>query len=377
MFETAKRHPSAEPSEKQEGVQSGTAAESRLDPVTGSWTIFSPQRTGRPDEFVEGGSQIAPNIDCPFCPGNEDSTPDAVWIGRISSEDSSLDILESAPVDSDWSVRVVPNKFPAVDGIEVREGAKRSGVELFQRRGIGGGHEVIIESRHHVQSLTDLDLAELNLVFRAYRDRLRYWRSVAGISYLSAFKNVGAKAGASLSHSHSQLIATDRVPSMVSHSINLMTRHRATTGCCLMCDLIRGEIKQHQRIVWRDQSLVALCPFASHLPMLVRVTTLEHEGCFENLDDERLESVSRLVGKVVSWLERLLPNTAYNFCLQTRPPAMKDSHDAFHWWIDIFPRMTQVAGFEWSSQCMINPVPPEDSAAKLRACARSEDPRRL
>ena len=111
--------------------------------------------------------------------------------------------------------------------------------------------------------------------------------------------------------------------------------------------------------------------------MLVRVTTLDHEGCFENLDDGQLESVSRLVGRVVSWLEKLRPGTAYNYCLQTRPPAMDDTHDSFHWWIDIFPRMTQVAGFEWSSQCMINPILPEDSASKLCACARAEDPRNL
>jgi UDPglucose--hexose-1-phosphate uridylyltransferase len=234
---------------------------------------------------------------------------------------------------------------------------------------------VIIESRHHVQSLTELDLAELQLVFRAYRDRIRYWRNVPGVSYISAFKNVGGKAGASLSHTHSQLIATDRMPVAVSTSLERMARHRATTGCCLSCDLIRGELKYKKRVVWQDRSLIAFCPFASQLPMMVRVTTLQHHACFEDLDEDCLESVARLVGRVISWLERLRPGTAYNFCLHTRPPGMSDPHDSYHWWIDIFPRMTQVAGFEWSSQCMINPIFPEDSAKRLRACARAEDPR--
>jgi UDPglucose--hexose-1-phosphate uridylyltransferase len=180
-----------------------------------------------------------------------------------------------------------------------------------------------------------------------------------------------------LSHSHSQLIATNRLPAQIKDSIDLMSRHRAATGCCLMCDLVRGELKSKQRIIWADNALVAFCPFASHLPMQVRVTTQEHEDCFENLDNCQLESISRLVGRVVSWLEKLRPGTAYNYCLHTRPPAMDDTHESFHWWIDIFPRMTQVAGFEWSSQCMINPILPEDSASKLGACARAEDPRYL
>jgi len=379
MIETTKRVPLVEPNRRQQQSDGDSTAESRLDPLTGNWTIFSPQRTGRPEEFVEDTGKVKTDVTCPFCPGNEASTPEPVWIGRISGEDSSLDILKSMASEAsetDWSVRVVPNKFPAVDEIDVGK-PTHSDSELFQCRRIGGGHEVVIESRQHVQSLTDLDLAELNLVFRAYRDRLRHWKTVPGISYVSAFKNVGGKAGASLSHSHSQLIATNSLPVAIQTSLDRMVRHRAATGCCLLCDLIRGEVKQKQRVVWHDDQLVALCPFASHLPMMVRVTTLEHQGCFEELNDDTLESVSRLVGRVVSWLERLRPGTAYNFCLHTRPPAMEDSHDSFHWWIDIFPRMTQVAGFEWSSRCMINPVLPEASASKLRACARSEDPRSL
>jgi UDPglucose--hexose-1-phosphate uridylyltransferase len=234
---------------------------------------------------------------------------------------------------------------------------------------------VIIESRNHVQSLSELDLAELLLVFQAYRDRMQYWRGMPRVAYISAFKNVGARAGASLRHAHSQLIATDRIPPAVSASIRRMVRHRAESGCCLQCDLIRAEIKARQRIIWQDHSLLAFCPFASHLPMLARITTVNHHACFEDLDAGTIESVSRLVRRIVSWLEYLRPGTAYNFCLNTRPPAADDRHDSFHWSIDVFPRISQVAGFEWSSHCMINPVLPETAAARYRARALSEDPR--
>lgn len=379
MIDTAKQTPLVAPARELLDRHGSSAAESRLDPMTGQWTIYSPQRIGRPEEFVEAAARIDPNLNCPFCLGNEQATPEPVWVGSISADDSSINILkpQKTSVDErDWSVRVVPNKFPAVDPMD-SDTENRGSSGLFQRKAIKGGHEVIIESRHHVHSLSDLDLAELRLVFRAYRDRLRYWRKVPGIRYLSVFKNVGVKAGASLSHSHSQLIATDRLPSHISHSLDLMTRHRATTGCCLLTDLIRGELKQQERVIWCGKKLIAYCPFASHLPMLVRVTTLEQVGCLEDLSDKRLQSVSRIVGRVISWLERLRPGTSYNFCLHTRPPAMDDPHDSFHWWIDIFPRMTQMAGFEWSSQCMINPILPEDAAARLRAVAQAEDPRRL
>ena len=127
--------------------------------------------------------------------------------------------------------------------------------------------------------------------------------------------------------------------------------------------------------MWHDDALVAHCPFASRLPMMVSVTTLEHQACFEDLSAKAVESVSRLVVRVVSWLESILPGASYNYCLHTRPPAADATRDSYHWSIEIFPRLTRIAGFEWSSQCMINPVLPEVAAAKYRSRAVAEDPR--
>jgi len=355
----------------------GRAVESRLDPITGNWTIFAPHRVQRPEEFVPQRDFVGKQIACPFCPGNESETPPPVWVGKISDDDSSLDILDPRNVngsDECWSVRVVPNKYPAV-GQNCESSPCPRDQSLFQRRPLAGGHEVIIESRSHVESLSQLDLSEIQLVFSALRDRIKYWREVPGIAYVTAFKNAGARAGASLRHTHSQLIATNRIPAAISRVVDRMKHHRASSGCCLHCDLIRGELKARQRVVWRDDSLIAYCPFASYLPMLIRVTSLDHQPCFEDLDDQTLDSTARLVRRVVSWLEKVRPGTAYNFCLHTRPPGSDDPPDSFHWSIEVFPRMTQIAGFEWGSQCMINPMLPELAAAKLRACARAEDPR--
>ncbi len=336
MIETGKPRPSSgQPNPAAPLIE--RAAESRLDPLTGNWTIFAPHRDQRPDEYVEYEEVRTKEVECPFCPGNELTTPDPVWIGRISDEDSSTNILDAASLCRDqWSVRVVPNKFPAVNPADTRNELRHVS-PLFQWSPIHGGHEVIIESRNHVQSLSQLDLAELRLVFQAYRDRMRHWRSVPGVAYISAFKNVGAKAGASLCHTHSQLIATDHMPPAISSSVARMVHHRAASGCCLQCDLIRAELKVQQRVIWRDDTLIAFCPFASYLPMLLRITTLEHQACYEELDDDVIDSVSRLVGRAVSWLEQIRPGTAYNFCLHTRPPGANDPPDSFHWSIEIFP----------------------------------------
>ncbi len=348
------------------------AAESRLDLLTGQWSVFAPNRDARPEEYVPSGETINRALQCPFCCGHEGSTPAPVWIGRIDDGVCQTDVTDGS--QADWSVRVVPNLYPAVDATP-KPIESQAGSPLFQRASAYGGHEVIIESPQHVASMSRLDLAEVQLTFLAYRDRLRHWRKCPGISYLTIFKNVGEKAGASLRHSHSQLIATDRLPMSVETSVKRMSRHRAETGCCLQCDLVRAELKAEHRVVWQDGKLIAFCPFASRLPMLMRITTQQHQSCFEQLDEATIESVSRIVYRAIAWLEKLRPRTAYNLCLSTQPPAADDSSDAFHWSIDLFPRMTQIAGFEWSSGCMINPVLPETAAADYRRMAKAEDPR--
>ena len=312
-------------------------------------------------------------------------TPEAVWVGRTHDDNADLDGSEGGDEigcrlehdDADWSVRVVPNKFPAVAPLQSAEAGSSVQIgSLFQARSIGGGHEVIVESPHHSRSLSELDLEQVELVFAAYRDRIRYWRSVSGIRYISVFKNVGREAGASLQHSHGQLIATNALPSEVCRTSERLERYRATTGCCLHCDLIRAELKDKRRVITQNDALVAFCPFASAMPYLVRITTREHHDRYEDLSCSLIREVARMARRVVGWLEQMKPGVSYNYLLQTRPPRVPRDADAHHWSLDIFPRITQIAGFEFGSHCMINPVLPEMAAAEFRRYALAEDPRR-
>jgi UDPglucose--hexose-1-phosphate uridylyltransferase len=363
-------------------------SESRFDPISGEWTIFAPHRQNRPNEFRDDPVGPSVQVQCPFCRGQEHMTPDPVWVGRPGECDGQYDISRRSEITSeyDWSVRVVPNLFPAVLPIQDahsrptsstlnRATTKADPSRLFRSTPVAGGHEVIIESPDHVRSFAELDLSEAMLVMMAYRDRIRFWRSVGSIGYISVFKNVGGDAGASLQHGHSQLIATNNLPASVRQVCDNLLRHHAQTGCCLQCDLLRAEIREKSRVIYHSDDLVAYCPYASRLPMLVRLTSLKHQDRFEDLDDVSLENVARLFKRVVMWVERLHPGVSYNCLLHTRPPAASGDSDAYHWSIEIFPRLTRVAGFEWSSNTMINPVMPELAAERYRACAVAEDPR--
>ena len=363
-------------------VQPAVTSESRYDTLRNEWTLFAPQRNGRPQDFDVVTADESSSQGCPFCAGHENQTPEAVWVGRLSAHQGKkryeIDGEPGRPTD-DWDVRVVGNKFPAVQNCsgETTKTSSSHSKSLFSRVEAVGGHEVIIESNRHTRSTVDVSPLQTELVFAAYRDRLRHYRDQPEVRYASVFKNVGHDAGASLAHSHSQLIATSFMPHAVERSFGLMNRHRAKTGCCMLCDMIREERKAKVRVIARDNHAIAYCPFASHLPLMVRVTTLQHQASFEDLDDASLSAVSRMVYRVISWLERIRPRTAYNYCLNTKPMDNSDSSDSFHWSIDIFPRLTKVAGFELSSNCMINPMLPEEAAKLFRHHAATDNLQRL
>lgn len=383
--------------------------QSRRDLLTGEWTIFAPARDARPNEFEttppesvregdESGVEVVreaaagfrdrgsdPISTCPFCTGSESQTPLAVWSGRWldnpPSHDPTFEIAHGE--QPGWNVRVVPNKYPAVSSEatadqdtspRVLASLNKSSNAFFPNEIVSGGHEVFIESPGHTESLTQGDPADVYLLMAAYRDRIGHYRTVPGIKYISVFKNNGPAAGASLSHSHSQLIATSILPSRIRTMVKRMQAHRAQSGCCLQCDLLRAELADGSRIVSHTGGLVAFCPFASRHPGTIRVTQTKHNAYFEDQSDEELDSLSRMIVRLISWLESSFPGIAYNYYLHSCPPA-SDHSDAFHWSLDLFPRLTKTAGFEWSSDCIINPMLPETAAATYRRRAADSDPR--
>ena len=391
----------------------------RRDALSGDWVIFAPGRNERPAEMLEREQFIETHHECPFCAGNEAHTPPATLSIRDQSEGNG---------HKEWSVRVVPNLFPAVlsaDAIREKsvprssqmteratgdqavlqraefflpkspgitdpskptpEGslgtpthqeddshfgfpsnlASNNSDSLFQSYNLHGGHEVIVETPAHVETLTALSARHAGRVFEAYAERIRFWAATPEIQYVVVFKNVGAAAGASLRHTHSQLVATSLLPPAIRRNCRRSTDHYRRNGHCLMCELIGGEIAAGTRVVAQTENFVAFCPFASRLPFLVRIAPREHADRFELESPSRLHEVASLAQRTIRALESLFANCAYNYTVHTRPRhGTRGSH--FHWWMEIFPRLTKVAGFEWGSDCFINPITPEMAAQQLR-----------
>jgi UDPglucose--hexose-1-phosphate uridylyltransferase len=354
---------------------------SRLDPISGSWTIFAPGRARRPDQFKAHRPQPDASMDCPFCHGNEKLTPASVWSAKLSEDE------EVVPQSADWTVRVVPNLFPAIkpecrvethpsnEDCEKETRISRLAQSLFVEEIASGGHEVIIEAARHTRSLSELNLAEIALAFSAYAARMRHWRQQPGIQFISLFKNVGRDAGASLQHSHSQLIASNHLPQSVCEVNHRMRSHFARHGRCLQCDVLQAELENKDRIIHQSNSLVAYCPHASRFPYLIRITSREHVGCFEDLSVSMNEEVARLVLRSVRWLEAVIPGVAYNMMIHTAPPGDHCDSETHHWSLELAPRIGRLAGYELSSGGMINTVYPEAAAEEFRAQARRSDPR--
>ena len=349
--------------------------EMRYDWLSDRWVIFAPNRLARPDDF-SASPAVPPNTiatSCPFCKGSETQTPEPTLV---------INKPGSNPNQNEWLVRVVPNKFPAVshshpsvsllyasclvDPAPINHSPSGHSPEnLFLKRFTSGAHEVFIESPNHVSSITSLPIDHLAVVFQAYRERLLAWRKLGTMRYGVVFKNYGLDAGASLIHSHSQLICTDFLPSDVFKVQKRMQQYMDEHRRCYVCDVLEQELQSTERIVAQNDHYVALCPFASRLPYSVSIVPKRHQSQFETSTNENLEDLARIAMRVLKAFETEHPQASYNTILQTSPFDLS-SNSIFHWRLKIIPRLCKVAGFEWSSDCFINTVTPEDAARNLR-----------
>jgi len=259
-------------------------------------------------------------------------------------------------------VRVIPNKFPA---LEIEGELNKRGEGIYDMmRGVGA-HEVIIESPRHVISTSELSEEQLREVLWAYRDRLVDLKKDPRLVYGMIFKNVGAAAGASLEHSHSQLIVTPIVPINVWEEMTGSLEFYNYRGRCVYCDMIQQELATEKRIVLDTPSHLAFCPFASRFPFETWILPKDHSSHYENIQKTGVEDLSAVLRQVIAKVEAALDQPAYNYIIHTAPFDTQElAH--YHWHIEIIPSLTKTAGFEWGTGFYINPVPPEQAAAFLR-----------
>lgn len=328
--------------------------ELRRDPVTGRWVIISTERRKRPSDFRRFDRAAALGAEyCPFCPGHEDLTPREIMAYRQNG---------GAPNGPGWSVRVVPNKFPA---LQVEGTLDREADGMFDRMNGIGAHEVIIESPDHDKTLATMSEGEIERVLSAYRDRILDLRQDRRFRYILVFKNHGAGAGATLEHPHSQLIALPIVPDFVREEIEGSQRHFVEKERCVFCDILRQETAAGVRIILETADIVAFEPYAPRLPFETWLLPRRHGARFEDAARHEYESLARVLKAVLMRMTRALEAPPFNLIVHSAP--FVDAPEAYyHWHVELIPKLTKVAGFEWGTGFYINPTSPEEAARVLR-----------
>lgn len=325
----------------------------RKDPFGEEYVIIATERAKRPSDYKPQPAKTdSPSATCPFCLGQEHLTPPEI---------SSYQMGEKP-----WQVRVFANKFPAVSPMG-EEGSKRQ----FLQEG-HGYHEVIVESPEHEKSLPDYSEAEIDLILRAWQERLRDLMEKPGVEYVQIFKNHGREAGASMAHAHCQIITTGLVPPRLKRELKTSQEHYRKTGACLYCQELQQELESGSLIVLETGHFVAMTPFASRVPFEIFILPKAHCHDFRGLASEEREDLARVLKKVLGSLAVCLQDPPYNMMLHTSPAGDRYSQ-SYHWHLEILPHLSIQAGFEWGSGMFINSTPPELAAEFLRSSLPKEE----
>jgi UDPglucose--hexose-1-phosphate uridylyltransferase len=325
--------------------------------VVGRWVIISTERSRRPSDFDSPPVRPQSRGPCVFCPGQEARTPEEILAVRAPG---------TSPNGRGWQIRVVPNKFPA---LRIEGELEPAGDGVYDRMNGIGAHEVIIETPVHTTSMSEQSESEVSAILEAWRQRMIDLQKDTRFEYVSVFKNHGEAAGASLEHPHSQLIATPIVPLAVEQELEGALRHFRIKKRCIWCDVIRqevqGRVHRSGRLILVEDGLVALCPYAPRFPFETWILPETHRSSYEDPEGVDPGALARVLREVLRRMDSVLGMPAWNLSLHSAP-LKTPTLDHFHWHLEITPRLTKVAGFEWGTGFFINPTPPEEAAKYLR-----------
>jgi len=336
--------------------------ELRKDPILGRWVIIATERSKRPQSYSINREPVLEDTkNCPFCYGNEHMTPPEIYALRPDN---------SKPNTSGWKVRVVPNKYPAL-GID--SPLKKKGYGLYDVMTSFGAHEVVIESPDHRREIYEQSIDEVCNWIRVIQGRVEDLHNDIRFRYLLVFKNKGKEAGASLTHPHHQIIATPVTPKRVREELQGAEAYFKLKERCIFCDLIEQELAMKERIVYENEAYVSFCPYASRFPFEIWILPRHHCIDFYNeIVKNEIKLLAAALKSTIAKLNKVLNGTEYNYLIHASPNRFmrsgywKTIHEDFHWHIELFPRLTRTAGFEWGTGFYINPTVPEEAAKILR-----------
>lgn len=324
--------------------------ELRRDPISGRWVIISIERGKRPSDF---GMRISPKKGgfCAFCEGNERTTPPEILAFRSDGK---------GPNTPGWTLRIVPNKFPALN---IEGQLNRVGDGIYDKMNGVGAHEVFIECPDHNLTLSTMPLKSVEDVLLAFNQRINDLKNDPRFKYVLVFKNEGDDAGASLEHTHSQLIALPIVPHLVEEELHQSKHYYEYKERCIFCDVIHQETASKTRITFENEDFIAISPFAPRSPFEILILPKRHESSFTQ--DRNFNLLAQIIQQTLKQIDKVLNLPPYNMMIHTSP-FKEENNDYYHWHIEIIPKLTKIAGFEWGSGFYINPTPPEEAAKFMR-----------
>ncbi|MBU1727004.1 MAG: DUF4931 domain-containing protein [Candidatus Omnitrophica bacterium] len=335
--------------------------ELRKDPIIGRWVIVATERAKKPDHYLDLPQETSPESFCPFCDGNESSTPPEIYALRPKHTHANK---------PGWDLRVVPSIAPF---LRIEGDLDRRGKGLYDLMNGVGAHEIVIETNKHIANMADLEESQIAEVITCYIDRMLDLEKDQRFKYVLTFKNYGRSAGGSkYAHSRSQLIATPVNPKRVKEELVGSRIYYDYHERCVFCDLIRQELDSKDRLILDLDGFIAIAPFASRFPFEIWILPKKHTCDFTRLDMPSRLELANIMKKVLMKLKVGLSDPPYNYVLHTAPFRRQKlgywksiDHD-YHWHIEIMPRLTRLAGFEWGTGFYICPLPPEEAARFLR-----------
>jgi UDPglucose--hexose-1-phosphate uridylyltransferase len=345
--------------------------ELRKDYLLDRWVVIATERSRRPTDLANPKPEVAKTEVCPLCVGNENLTPPATLLyqkekGRIKRSKDPL----NGERTKNWLIRVIPNLYPAFSPPKQPKDEKQIIKSDSLWKAIGH-HEVIVESPNHNEDPADAELIQLELVIKAYIDRLKKLSTKPYVKYVSIFRNYGLQAGASLSHAHSQIVATPMVPTIVREEQKTSKAFYDEHSQCLFCNILEREVKG-PRLVSEDKMFVVMAPYASINPMEFWIIPKSHSSNILNLSNTEVMAFAKNLKNSLKALKDIVNDPPYNYGihLSLNPQDIK----SYHWHIEVYPKLSTWAGFEKSTGIYINTVTPETAAESLRKTLKTKSP---
>ncbi len=344
------------------------ANEMRKDYLLDRWVVIAVERRRRPTDFVRKTEEKVAGA-CPFCPDHEHETPPAVLVYLPSNGGIRKEKDQNGFRHKNWLIRCIPNLYPAFtppkDDEEEKEAEGYGALEKAV-----GHHEILVESPRHNEHPSVAPVPQLIHIINAYLDRLNDLLMKKYVKYVCVFRNHGLDAGASLSHAHSQIIATPMVPRIVAEELEASKEFWTKNRECVFCNILKKE-KAGPRFIWENKSFTVFAPWASVNPFEFWIFPKKHQSTLLDITQKEIEDLAKCLRACLGGLRSLLNDPSYNFGFHMAPN--KEAHDYYHWHIEVYPRLAIWAGFEKSAGMFINTMTPEDAAASMKEAVQKEE----